>query len=297
MKNNLLLKFIVLLFAILLWYQLVLVKEQTVVLDIPAKLINLDSDLIYDENSNSEIEIKIKANGMDLLFLKLADAYLEIDAKNLKYGKNFIKLSAAMFQYPERLALEILNIENSQRHVISIDRIVTAFKPIKITFATPKDEEYFISNKLLSDEKRIAVSGAQSVVDSLQFIATEPASRKSVKDGKISLKLIAQDDNITIEKDNINLEISRSETAIRTISLIPISYSESDNITIIPQKVSVMVSGPKEIINNLNLRSIKAELDYNNLLNSKNAKVNFELPPGVNLLEYTPNKIQVLENE
>jgi YbbR domain-containing protein len=297
MENNLLLKFVVILLAILLWYQLVLMKEQTVVLDIPLELENLATDLIYDESNNSEIEMKIKANGMDLLFLKLSDAYLQIDASNLKYGKNFIKLSESMFQYPERLALEILNIENSQRHIISIDRIVKAFKPIKVEFDSAEDRAFFVNNKLLSEDKRVEISGPQSLVDTLQFITTEPATSKAVTDGKIALRFVNPNENITIEKDLIYLEISRSETAIRTITLIPINYSESDNITIIPQKVSVMISGPKEIINDLNQRSITAKLDYNRLLNSKHAKVDFELPPGVNLLEYTPNRIQVIEND
>ena len=100
-----------------------------------------------------------------------------------------------------------------------------------------------------------------------------------------------------MEQENIVLEISKTEMKIRTISLIPIKYPEHDNITIIPQKISVMVSGHKEIIEKINQRSIEATLDDSNLLNSSTRKVKIKLPTGVNLLEYTPNKIQIIKND
>ncbi|MCK4956854.1 MAG: hypothetical protein KAS49_04410, partial [Candidatus Cloacimonetes bacterium] len=112
-----------------------------------------------------------------------------------------------------------------------------------------------------------------------------------------TLKLLLPTDKVSLSKDSINLEVSRTKMIIRTITLIPIKYPESENITIIPQKVSVMVSGPIEIINKLTQKSIKAKLNYNKLLNNKTANVSFILPPGVKLLEYTPNKIQIIEND
>lgn len=297
MQNNLLLKFIVIIFSILLWYQLVLMQEQVSEIEVPIKLLNLSEDLIFDESSKQTFPIKIRANGMDLLFFKLSNSYFEIDASNLKYGKNFIKLDDYMLHYSERVDLEVISIDNTNRHIINIDKIITSFKPINIIYASQKDQEYFVKNKIITGKNKIELTGPKSIIDTLKSIDTEPANRKDVKDGKISLKLTSKFDYIGMDKDFINLQVSRTQTVIRTISLIPISYPEDENITIIPQKVSIMVSGPKEIVNKLNKHSISATLDYNKLLNNKTAKVNFQLPVGVNLLEYTPNRIQIIEND
>ncbi len=297
MKKNLLLKFLVLLFAILLWYQQILMQEQITEMNIPIKLLNLPHNLIIDSNSISEFSIKLKASGMDILFLKMSDSYLEIDATKLKYGKNRIKLTNNNFHYPERLDISILHIGNEVRPIITMDKIVTSSKPIDIIFASAKDEEYFIKNKILINNDRIEISGPKSILDTIKIVHTEPAFKKMVKNNSITLKLLLPTDKVSLSKDSINLEVSRTKMIIRTITLIPIKYPESENITIIPQKVSVMVSGPIEIINKLTQKSIKAKLNYNKLLNNKTANVSFILPPGVKLLEYTPNKIQIIEND
>lgn len=272
-------------------------QEQITEMNIPIKLLNLPHNLIIDSNSISEFSIKLKASGMDILFLKMSDSYLEIDATKLKYGKNRIKLTNNNFHYPERLDISILHIGNEVRPIITMDKIVTSSKPIDIIFASAKDEEYFIKNKILINNDRIEISGPKSILDTIKVVHTEPAFKKMVKNNSITLKLLLPTDKVSLSKDSINLEVSRTKMIIRTITLIPIKYPESENITIIPQKVSVMVSGPIEIINKLTQKSIKAKLNYNKLLNNKTANVSFILPPGVKLLEYTPNKIQIIEND
>ena len=66
-----------------------------------------------------------------------------------------------------------------------------------------------------------------------------------------------------------------------------------EQITISDESIKVN----KEIIEKINQRSIEATLDDSNLLNSSTRKVKIKLPTGVNLLEYTPNKIQIIKND
>jgi YbbR domain-containing protein len=220
-----------------------------------------------------------------------------INAENFKYGKNIISLKEDFIKAPKRSSYKIISLGNSKRQILDIDKLETSYKPIKLSYASTKDEKFFIENKILLHNKRVKITGPQSILDTLEFIVSSPASRKDVVDNKLTLKLLPPHRKILLEQENIVLEISKTEMKIRTISLIPIKYPEHDNITIIPQKISVMVSGPKEIIEKINQRSIEATLDDSNLLNSSTRKVKIKLPTGVNLLEYTPNKIQIIKND
>ncbi len=297
MEKNLLLKFVVLFFSILLWYQLVLVQEHITEIDLPVKLENLPDKLIFYDEGIKTIPIKVKASGMDLIFLKLSDSHFLINGENFKYGKNITNIKEDDLKIPKRINYEIISIGNSKRQILNIDKLETSYKPIKLTYASSKDEEFFIENKILLHNKRVQISGPQSILDTLEYVESNPASRKDVVGNKLNLKLIPPHSKILLEQEKIVLEISKTEMKIRTISLIPIKYPENENITIIPQKISVMVSGPKEIVEKLNQHSVEATLDNSNLLNSNTRKVNIKLPAGVNLLEYTPNKIQIIKND
>ena len=94
----------------------------------------------------------------------------------------------------------------------------------------------------------------------------------------------------------MEFEITNTKIIRRTITLIPIKYSENKNITIIPQKVSVMVSGPKEIVEQLDNNTITANLNTS-ILNRDFASVSFRVPTGVKIIEYTPQRIQVIQND
>lgn len=117
-----------------------------------------------------------------------------------------------------------------------------------------------------------------------------------IVDGKLTMSLISPDPKIELSQEKISFEITNTKIIQKTISLIPIKYPETENITIIPQKVSVMVSGPKEIVEQLNFNSIIANLNLSTL-KKEFASVSFEAPSGVKIIEYTPLRIQVIQND
>ncbi|HHE65595.1 MAG TPA: hypothetical protein ENL09_06180, partial [Bacteroidetes bacterium] len=125
---------------------------------------------------------------------------------------------------------------------------------------------------------------------------TMDISSKMIVDGKLTVNLISPNPKIELLQEKIEFEITNTKIIRRTISLIPIKYPETENITIIPQKVSVMVSGPKEIIEQLDINSIIANLNIS-ILKKDFANISFDVPSGVKIIEYTPQRIQVIHND
>ena len=129
------------------------------------------------------------------------------------------------------------------------------------------------------------------------MIQTKKISRKMVKDNKLSVALIVPDPKMNLEKDQISLEITQSKITTKTISLIPVKYPLNKNISIIPQKVSAMVRGPEDILEKLTNKNVTASIDENKINRNDFVRVKFSLPTGVKLVEYTPQKIQIIRDK
>ena len=294
MIKNLLVKILVLLIAILLWMQFTLIKIHEEKIPISIKLVNVPHDLVL-EDKLSEIPVHIRAKGMDILFLKLSKANFEIDARNFKYGKNKLKFTEKNLVYAHRITLQILNIDNPGNLHVNMDKLVEKKKSIEILYASAKDEEFFIENKITNTQQKVTVKGPLSILNEIKIVQTEPISKKMVKNGKLTVLLIKPDVKAELLKDRIIFDVTQTKSINRTISLIPIKFPETENISIIPQKVSVMVRGPKEIVEKLDSNSIIAELNLAKIRKGF-TEVKFEVPAGIRIIEYTPKRIQIIEN-
>ncbi len=296
MKKNLHIKILVLIIAILLWMLQVLLKTHEQSILVPIKLINTPSELVLEEDELSKVSVQIKAKGTDILYLKLSKIFFEIDAEKFKYGKNRLKISEKNLTYSNRVLLQILKIDISKNLYVNMDKLVEKKKPVEIRYTSAKDEEFFIENKISNPLQRVTVKGPLAILNKIKRIQTEQISRKMVEDGKLTALLVTPDPKVVLLKDKVVFEVSHTKIINRTISLIPIKFPEGEKISIIPQKVSVMIRGPKEIVEKLDNKTIIANLNISKI--RKNfTEVYFEVPTGVRIVEYTPKKIQVIRNE
>ena len=295
MGKNLLIKILVLIIAILLWMQLTLMKIHEEEIPVSIKLVNMPHDLVLEEEL-PEIPVHIRAKGMDILFLKLSKSHFEIDAENFKYGKNKLNFTEKNLVYFHRLQLDVLNIDKSGNLNVSMDKLVEKNKAIEIQYTSAKDEEFFIENKITNTQQRVTVKGPLAILNEINKIQTKPISKKMVNDGKLTVLLITPDVKAELLKDRIVFEVTQTKIINRTISLIPIKFPETENISIIPQKVSIMVRGPQEIVEKLDSNSIIANINLAKVRKGF-TEVKFEVPAGIRIIEYTPKKIQVIENK
>jgi hypothetical protein len=296
MKNNITIKLLVLFIAVILWFHQILIKTHSLEINIPIKLIKTPQSLIPDSSRLPEVTVEISATGKDILLLHLSKKSFQIDTSYFRYGKNKIVPKADQLIYSDKIIIKINSIDKTENFFINMDKLVERSKPIKIQYASAKDEEFFIKNKVKNANKKITIRGPLALINDVEYILTKKISNKIIKNGRLIIQLISPNPKIEILQDEIEFEITNTKIIRKTISLIPIKYPETENITIIPQKVSVMVSGPKEIVEQLNKNTITANLNTS-ILNKDFATVSFKVPSGVKIIEYTPQKIQVIQND
>ena len=296
MKNNISIKLLVLFIAIVLWFHQILIKTHSLEINIPIKLVETPINLIPDSSRLPEVVVEISATGKDFLLFRLSKKSFNIDTSHFRYGKNQIVPKADQLVYSNKIRMKINSIDKTEDFFINMDKLVERSKPIKIQYASAKDEEFFIKNKVKNTNKKIKIKGPLALINDIEYILTKKISSKIIVDGRLIIELISPNPKIELLQAEMEFEITNTKIIRRTITLIPIKYSENKNITIIPQKVSVMVSGPKEIVEQLDNNTIIANLNTS-ILNRDFASVSFKVPTGVKIIEYTPQRIQVIQND
>ena len=264
---------------------------------VPVEFENIPADLIFSDEKTMEIPVTIEARGMDFMFLKFSRMYFIEDCKGFRYGKNKLNISDTDLSYPDRISIVVKNILNKNDHIIFLDKSVTQKKPLDFQFDSAKDEEFFLKNKITDRHKKIEVKGPESVLNKYKTLQTEKITKKMLKNNKLHISLILPDERMQISEEVLVFDVEKTRQITKTISLIPISYPLNMNISIIPQKVSAMIKGPEDIVNNLDNKTIIAKINSDKIKKRDFSEVDFELPAGVKLIEYTPRNIQIIRND
>lgn len=297
MKSDTIAKIIVLLITIVLWMHVNLTKEQTTEMAVPIMLQDLPVDLVYDSAQPLSIPLQLTGSGFDLVITRLNDHLFRVPAAGMHYGDNEIVVSREQLVVPDIVTLKLNFGADGNKRKIFLDKIVTESRGVELNYASTKDEEYFIRNRIGNSNQNITITGPDRVVSQIKRIQTTPISRKMIDDGSFAVTLLQPDSRVTMDKNAISLTVVTSKQVNRTFSLIPVVYPHDLNISIIPQKVSAMVRGPEEVVDEMTVNSLKARLNTSQMWISNSGTVDFDLPAGVKLIEYTPKKIQIQKNE
>jgi len=297
MKKNLTLKILVVIISIVMWMQQMFLKTHTQKIKIPILLENIPDDLIVMNDDNLNISISIESRGMDILFFKIARHLYKIDASDFRYGKNMLELKEDGLEYPQRIKIDLKSMNHSGFDWIMLDRLVSKNKQVQLKYASTKDEEFFLKNKILNDEVNVKVKGPLSTLNEINKVETQEISRKMLRDGKVKVALLKPGNKIELENSEIVFDVLQKKIITKTISLIPVKFPINENISIIPQKVSIMVRGPEDILSKLDKRKISARIEIDKVKNNEFVDIKFDIPSGVRLIDHTPQKIQIIKND
>jgi len=218
-----------------------------------------------------------------------------IDAKTNNKRKNIINLTEEHLVYNDNNNVTYQKVNGDSKFEFTIDKYENAKKLVKIQFKSQADEDFFLKNKLVITPKTVKVSGPAYNLKKIRFILTEKISRIDVKDNSFDVKL-AKSERLRFEPETVKINIEKTEIITKYITLIPISIPNNFDKTIVPQKVSVLIQGPKQIIKDIKGSNIRVNLDQGHL-NKEFAEIKFNLPSNVELLDYSPKKVKIIENE
>ena len=274
--KNLIQRISAVLIAVIIW---IVVGNQNPLNNIEFQLatsvsyVNVPNNLVITNELIEQINIKIKAQRRDTNKIKASNFQIILDLKNIKEGKNNFTIAAGDIQSSINFKLISLT-----PHTLIIDADRVAEKSINIrVIVAGLHETNKVIKKLQNTPSSVLVKGPISFIKDLEYIETLPVDidiNQQEQDFVIGLNIPK---NLSIPEgiENISGRIILGEKAKSVLfDKVPVSPIRSSfEVRSNPKTINILLSGPSEIIDNINKNKLKA---YINLLDYQPGKYNFK---------------------
>ncbi len=297
MNKGITLKILSVAIAIAIWMMMVVLSKHRVQWNIPVTAVDLNKEIYIVDTRPADVVVAFEGRGMDLLMLRMSDPKLKLSVKNLKPGLNEFETGQLIPEFPENLDITYSLIGSKNSIEILADRISEKTVKVHVDFVTDEARNFFISKKLIPKPEYVKIRGPKTTLNKFDAVYTIKLSEKMMSDRKKEINLIKPDTEVVLETDIIKLKTS-SEIVIKKASLfVPIRFKNKKEFSLVPQKTMVRIEGRSELLENTANLNIQAYVDDDELKDKKMLAVKFSVGSEIKILDYTPQKVQVIKKE
>ncbi len=244
--NNMGLKVISLIIAILIWFHATTEKNYSFYTTVPIKYRYTKSDtLVIVSNLPRKIGIKVQGKGKALLKLKFTKTYYVINIGKLKFGKNLVDYTDGNLAGVGNI--QILDVLPEKVYFF-VDRIKKK-KIYRITpvIAFPRDS--LILKDIKVNPTKLTIIGPASYIKSINELHTDTLRISSMKMGEdsiwSSIKLPNRLAKI-LPYDSVLISYFAVPYINDTTNNIPVLNNDSVRLLIVPESVRVIIRRPQE---------------------------------------------------
>lgn len=292
--KSLSIKLLVLFFVLIIWAMQSLLKIHHKEIVLPVSLINLEETLIAADNSPREISFYVDGRGIDIYNLRKRNNYFEIDAKAFQKGDNEYTVTDQHIVLEDLQYRGLITFHLNRNVVFSFDRIAVKEIPVEKRYLTLEDEIYFNQRNASLSPNRVEIEGAQTLIQSISKITTAPLSEAAIASSDYIIELEMPEGVLGIRPDAVKVIMEAPVITTRTIPLIRIEFPADFNIRILPQYVTVKIEGVAARVQNIRPNMIRAYIQITPGYEYDFAPIRFEIPDDIELLEYTPQRVQII---
>lgn len=268
-------KLFALFFAIVFWIYTILGNPYTYTFQIPLEIKNVAEGKTLKESVPEKIEVEFTGRGSDLVFLFLSPASglrLDLDLRTIRYFYNFNLMDYYQkhrenLVYPRNLDIAFNKIVSPDSVVIELDNEDSKTVPIKPMVFIDTEPGYIKSYPLEIQPKEIAITGPQFYLKQIDEVVTDSLVRDNVNLTMDSdLKLVMPENstvNYAAKKVRIRQVVEQiGEKIIKDIPVQVINDDDAVKIEIIPDKISLKVSGALSHLTRLKEDDFNISFDY-----------------------------------
>ena len=265
---------------------------------VPVVTSNLPQNKIVIASSKSQVQVTVKGPSYLLNNVSRQGINLNIKFPD-KIGTSFnTKISPNDFHLPS--GLEVLNIE-PQELTFTLDNLVTKSVPVVVPRIGKLDEMYRLVGFTVEPES-VDVTGSELEIKSLTRVQTESVDLRNITENvEQEVKLRQVGSFIKPSKDSVKLKIFiREVQSTKEFKSLNIEIRNQVNkaFDVDFRTVDIMISGPKRDVQKLSIDNIKPYILIDeDTAESKRAKLQVELPKGLELVSVNPKTILLKEKK
>lgn len=282
--DNLALKIVALLLGLLLWFHVATEKVYTYQVTLPLSIINLQGDLALVKYPVDSLTVVVSANGKRLGRSGWRADGVRINALQFAAGRHQLDLT------PGNTTL----IGGS--NLISLDEVVTPSKlelyidrrseiqlPVEADLVARADDGFAVASISKPFPDQVTVTGPRSLLGGFSTIFTEHKRITGLRNSlEISLPLASPSGyGITLDPDSITLAVEVVPVRTRLFEGIPVvlfNLPRDNPATSRPGLISVVLTGPPDAIDSLEISALIASADFALMDSSGRAALKVDCP-------------------
>ena len=291
MKKNISFMLIAFFVAILIWFQVNLLREQDIVIDLPVRIINIPEDLSLSQSDATTIPIRVRSSGFQILWFYFSGQTINYNGSDAVQGENTLDMARVVLSLSSYNNLHFTLLNTSQPITFYVDKIEYRQVPVIFDFYSDGDKEILTENNIIFDEYLVLLSGPSLKIQNIESVHTEQIRSTYLQQSNKSIRILPVGDDIIIVPDFLELKQIPDVVSTRTISSIPINFNHNV-ISIHPTRVAVRIEGKLDVINAITINDIHAFIDQSDHDN-KQATIQFVPIPNTKIIDFTPHQVSI----
>jgi len=298
-----------LLFAMIFWIYTILGNQYTYIFSVPLNVINVTEGKTLKEPVAERVQAEFTGKGSDLVFLFLTTTSafrFDLDLHTIKYFFNF-NLMDYFNKHPENvitppsLEIKFNKIVSPDSITIELDTENTRKIPVEPKIFIDTEPGYIKTAPLQIEPDFVEITGPNFYVKQIDRVFTESLVRENVNlTLEMDLNLdVPQNTTVQYSTKKVHIRQQVEQIGEKIIKDIPVSVINIDdglNVEVMPEFVSLKVSGGLSHLTELNISDFKIIFDYQKSWQAGESYYTPEIQKPkevVDIIEVIPNRINV----
>ena len=246
---------------------------------------NLPDSLLLGDQSNVQIEAKLRTSGFQFLYYKIFKGRMDIDVSQVAYqnGKYVLGQEALRRQMDQQLSQNVSLLE-LDRQVLEVDlyQVETKKIPVRPKMSLQLEQNFILEGKVEVSPDSIEVKGPKNEIDTIESIATAPLQLTNVKsDFSKEINLIFPkglgNSIFSTSRATVTGKVSKFSERVFEVPIQVINIPEGYQIRTFPDSVTLLCKASIERLKELSATDFEVVADYGQLMGSESRTLFLEL--------------------
>ncbi|MBO0341227.1 MAG: CdaR family protein [Bacteroidota bacterium] len=246
---------------------------------------NLPDSLLLGENSNDQIEAKLRTSGFQFLYYKIFKSRMDIDVSQAELfnGEYVLSEDALKKQMDQQLSqnISLLELDRSQL-VVDMYQVDTKKIPISAKLDLQLQQNYILDGKVKITPDSVEVKGPKSEIDTIRTINTSLIQLTNVNDdfsNEVTLVFPKGLDNsiFSIGRATVSGKVSKFSEKVFEVPVQVINIPEGYQIKTFPNQVTILCKATIERLKEISASDFEIVADYGQLKGSESSSLFLEV--------------------
>lgn len=261
--------------------------------EIPVEFRNIPSDLMVMDNRVDYVVLRLTGPRTLVSTLDAGDLKLGLDLDGAKAGSVSYPLGPNSFTFPR--GVTIARITPPVIH-LRLEPVISRVLPVSVRFVNKPPAGYKIAEAVVEPE-RVSVLGPAEEVRRLVSVETLPLDLEDSRGAvKRKVRLSTDGKPFSFSPDQVEVAVTLQEEEVsRAFDSVKVEAKGfTGEYSVSPRSVYLRLSGPKRIIDNLELGADQIYLNLKALAPGEHSvALSVSLPPEVKVTEQKPQRFKV----